>query len=80
MRGPSARRRDRLAEAEHEVRVHVGLDLPQARQVRGVVGALPGGAVVVFAVGLLVALEAAELVEEGVGAGLEAVEVGEEAG
>ena len=44
------------------------------------VGALPGGAVVVFLVLLLVTLEAAELVEEGVGAGQEAVVVGEEAG
>lgn len=44
------------------------------------VGALPGGAVVVFAAGLLVALQAAELVKDGVGAGLEAVLVGEEAG
>src|SRR5437764_1445504 len=44
------------------------------------VGALPGGAVGVFAVLLLVAVEAAELVEEGVGAGQEAVVVGEEAG
>jgi hypothetical protein len=44
------------------------------------VGAGPGRAVVVFAVGLLVAAEAAELVEEGARAGLEAVLVGEEAG
>jgi hypothetical protein len=44
------------------------------------VGAGRGGAVVVFGLALLVALEAAELVKEGEGAGLEAVEVGEEAG
>src|SRR5215211_8431151 len=37
------RRRNRLPEAELEVRVVRPLDLTQPRQVRAVVGALPGG-------------------------------------